>query len=343
MRPASPVIASALLLTLAAVACGGSEAPKPPDVIVGGLPSSTRAVTPSPTPAVATTMQTPEPTPPPRPPMVVSLGWLDGAPAVPDLPSSFAGPSPDSGLHAAVESALAGREGVYSVVVHNLANGRYAELNADPVYYAASLYKLEVLIEAYRQRDAGELDFSRLLTLEKKYIELDLKTLELLEILENDQVTVHDAVRAMTIISDTPTASLLQDTLNPVRIDQTLASLGLTATESANRNLPTTARDMARLLTAIAAGQGGVAGGSRAEMLSLLLQEGFRSGSVGGVPAGTPVAHKTGSYTDATHDVALVWSPAGPYVIAVLTNRSYDWEPIREVSRVVWEYFAANP
>lgn len=274
--------------------------------------------------------------------MVVSLAWLDNAPPVPELPFPFSAPSPDGGLHAAIESALVGREGVYSVVVHNLANGRYAERNADQVYYAASLYKLEVLIEAYRQRDAGELDFAALLTLDKKYIELDLKTLDLLGILENDQVTVLDAVRAMTIVSDTPTASLLQDTLNPVRIDQTLGTLGLTGTENANSDLPTTARDMARLLTAIAAGEG-VAGASRAEMLSLLLQEGFRSGIVAGVPSDTPVAHKTGSYTDATHDVALVWSPAGAYVIAVLTDRSYDWAPIGEVSRAVWDYFAANP
>jgi beta-lactamase class A len=78
-------------------------------------------------------------------------------------------------------------------------------------------------------------------------------------------------------------------------------------------------------------------------MLSLLLQEGFRSGIVAGVPEGTPVAHKTGSYTDATHDVALVWGPGGPYIIAILTNRSYDWEPISAVSRAVWDYFAANP
>lgn len=275
--------------------------------------------------------------------MVVSLAWLDGAPGVPELPASFAPQLADAGLRAAIEGALAGREGSYSVVVHNLANGRSAALNEGRVYYAASTYKLEVLVEAYRQRDAGELDFGRLLTLEKKYIELDLRTLELLEIIENDQVTVQDAIRAMTIISDTPTAALLQDTLNPVRVDQTLALLGLIDSENANRDLPTSARDMARLLTAIAAGEGGVSSASRAEMLSLLRQEGYRSGVIAGVPEGTAVAHKTGSYTDATHDVALVWGPTGPYVIAVLTDRSYDWEPIREVSRVVWDYFAANP
>jgi beta-lactamase class A len=258
------------------------------------------------------------------------------------MPSPFAARSPDAGLQAAIEGALAGREGSYSVVVHNLANGRYAEVNADQVYYAASLYKLEVLIEAYRQRDAGQLDFGQLLTVEKKYIDLDLNTIELLEILENDQITVHDAARAMTIISDTPTASLLQDTVNPVSVDSTLASLGLTSTENANRDLPTTARDMARLLTAVAAGEG-VSEASRIEMLSLLLQEGFRSGVVAGVPGGTPVAHKTGSFSDATHDVGLVWGPNGAYIIAVLTDRSYDWNAIVSVSRAVWDYFGANP
>jgi len=275
--------------------------------------------------------------------MVVSLAWLDAGLTVPELPSPFAARLEDAGLRAAIEAVLAGREGSYSVVVHNLVDGRYAALNDGNVYYAASLYKVELLIEAYRQRDGGELDFSRLLTLEKKYVEQDLKTLELLGLIEGDMVSVQDAVRAMTIVSDTPTAVLMQDTLNPVRVDGTLASLGLTDTENANRDLPTSARDMARLLTAIAAGEGGVAEASRLEMLSLLHQEWLTEGIVAGVPAEAAVAHKTGSYTDATHDVALVWGPDGPYVIAVLTDRSYDWEPVREVSRAVWEYFAASP
>jgi len=275
--------------------------------------------------------------------MVGSLAWLDGAPPVPELPAAFAAPADDPGLRAAIEGALAGREGSYSVVVHNLANGRYAAINEGHVYYAASLFKLELLLEAYRQRDAGQLDFARLLTLEKKYVEYDLNTLEALGLVEGDMISVQDAVRAMAIASDTPTAVLMQDTLNAARVDQTLASLGLTDTKNANRALPTTARDMARLLTAIASGGVGVSGASRVEMLSMLQQEWFDDGVPAGVPAGTVVAHKTGSYTDATHDVALVWGPTGPYLIAVLTDRSYDWEAIREVARAVWGHFAANP
>ncbi|TMG08713.1 MAG: serine hydrolase [Chloroflexi bacterium] len=339
-RPAL-ILGTLIALVSALNSCGGDSESKPPGVLTGGLP--TRSPGPFQSPVAAAEVQTQEPTQPPRSPMVVSLAWLDNSPAVPELPSSFAAQSPDAGLQAAIETALAGREGSYSVVVHNLADGRAASLNADKVYYAASLYKLEVLLEAYRQRDGGQLDFGSLLTLEKKYVDLDLKTLDSLEIIENDMVTVQDAVRAMTIVSDTPTAALLQDTVNAGRIDETLASLGLGSTESANRDLPTTARDMARLLTAIAAGEGGVNAGSRLEMLSLLEQEGYRAGVVAGVPSDTVVAHKTGSYSDATHDVALVWGPKGPYVIAVLTDRSYDWDAIREVSRAVWDYFAAQP
>ncbi len=322
----------ALALLVAAVvtfSCGGSAESEPPQVLVGGLPTLAPAGSASATPAAAEEVASP--TAPPREPMVVSLAWLDGGTLVPDLPAPFAAPSGDGGLRAAIEAALAGREGSYSVVVHNLADGRYAALNEDRVYYAASLYKLELLLEAYRQRDAGELDFSRLLTLERKYVENDLGTLEGLGLIEGDMVSVADAIRAMTIVSDTPTAVLVQDTVNPARVDATLGSLGLTSTENANRELPTTARDMARLLTAIAAGEGGV-GGSRVEMLSLLRQEWFTEGIVAGVPGEAAV-----------DDVALVWGPAGPYVIAVLTDRSYDWEPIREVSRAVWDYFAANP
>jgi len=258
------------------------------------------------------------------------------------LPAPFAARSADSGVQAAIVGALVGREGEYSVIVHNLADGRYAALNEGKVYYAASLYKLELLLEAYRQRDTGELDFARLLTLEKKYAEYDLGTLESLGLKEGDMITVADALRAMIVVSDTPTAVMMHDVLGPLRVDATLQSLGITETESANHDLPATVRDMVRLLAAVAAGEG-VAEGSRLEMLSLMLHEGFRHGIPAGLPPDASVAHKTGSYNSATHDVALVWGPAGPYVIAVMTDRSYDWEGIKEVSRAVWDYFAANP
>jgi len=340
LRPLAASFSCVVALAIA-FGCGGGDSTSP-QVLVGGPASPTaspRALAASATPVPVTPTPAPTPT---RTPAIVSLSWLAGDQNVQPLPVPFAAPVADAGLQAAVQSALAGREGSYSVVVQNLASGRYAALNEGKVYYGASLYKLELLLEAYRQRDAGELDFARLLTLERKYVEQNLGTLESLGLAENDQVSVADAIRAMIVVSDTPTAVLMHDVLGPLRVDATLQSLGITDTESANRELPATARDMARLLAAVAAGEG-VSDASRLEMLSLLSREWFRGGVPAGLPEGTALADKTGSYANATHDVALVWGPAGPYIIAVLTDRSYDWEPIREVSRAVWEYFAANP
>jgi beta-lactamase class A len=99
---------------------------------------------------------------------------------------------------------------------------------------------------------------------------------------------------------------------------------------------------MAAVITAIASGEG-VSDDSRRQMLSLLLQEGYRDGIPGGVPAGTAAAHKTGSFGQATHDVAIVWGPAGPYAIAVLSDQPDNWGSIARISSAVWDYFAANP
>jgi beta-lactamase class A len=78
-------------------------------------------------------------------------------------------------------------------------------------------------------------------------------------------------------------------------------------------------------------------------MLSLMSQEQYRQGVIAGVPAGTVVAHKSGSYTNATHDVALVWGPAGPYVIAVMTDQPSNWPAIAAVSLAVWSHLSAYP
>src|SRR5207247_5276139 len=115
--------------------CAGDSESTPPGVLTGGLP--TRSPGPFQSPVAAAEVQTQEPTQPPRSPMVVSLAWLDNSPAVPELPSSFAAQSPDAGLQAAIETAPAGREGAYSVVVHTPAGGPAASRHADEASDAA--------------------------------------------------------------------------------------------------------------------------------------------------------------------------------------------------------------
>ena len=328
-----------VILSLSAIiaACGGGSSEDSPPAVLG----EPVVMSPVPTPLSVSSGPSSSPTVT-RQPVLVSLDWLAGFVAVPGLPSGITAPKSDAGLQNAVNSALSGFDGKASVVVHNLADGRYAASGESEIYYAASTFKAAVLLEAYRQRDAGSLDFAKIVTVEEKYAVNDLGTLEYLEIKVGDQITISDAVRGMIVVSDTSLATLLIDQLGSNNVDAALRSIGATVMTINDRDLPTTALDLAQLMTAIAAGQG-VTPASRDEMLSLLAQEWFREGVVAGVPEGTTLAHKSGRFDAATHDAAVVWGPGGPYVITVLTDGSGAWAPIAAISAAVWQYFETSP
>ncbi len=238
------------------------------------------------------------------------------------------------------EAALAGWRSGASVVVENLQDGRYAATNESQTWYAASTFKAAILLTAYQQRDAGLLDFEKVVTLEDKYTQYDLGTLDGLGLRTNDQVTIRDAIKGMIVVSDTSLAALMQDQVGGNNVDATLRDIGATVMTVNSHDLPTTALDLARLMIAITAGQG-VSPESRDEMLSLLAQEWYTQGIVAGLPSGTQYAHKSGSLGAAVHDAGIVWGPAGPYVIVVMTDGSAGWTPIADVSSAVYNCFAS--
>ncbi len=330
-----------LVVVLALVACGGDSEPTGPTATPFVILGTPDRGSPSPNP-VATSVTADEPAVTLAPASdVVSLDWVAGSAAFPAVPSPFAAPVADASLLAAVEAALNGRDGVFSVIVHNLADGRYAAINPNATYYAASLFKAPVLLEAYRQRDLGVIDFATELTVDAEVVQYDLGTLEYLGIQEGDKVLLGEAVEAMIVVSDTALANLVLGEVGYGSVDATLAGIGATTMSVSTSQLPTTAADMYAVISSIARGDG-VSEGSRQEMLSLMAQEWFFSGVVAGIPAGTAFAHKSGSFTDATHDVAVVEGPAGPYIIVVLSDRSSQWAPIASVSDAVWRYFAGG-
>ena len=369
-------LASGALLLMAGqiIGCSGSAEPEQPPVPSAAPTVTATSSTGATPPASAEERDTPATasvtTPPPKPftiptligvpsPIqvppqeIIVLDGLPGDAAVPALPKPFAMPVHDPTLEMLIiqtlEDSLAGHDGdkplpSYSVVVHNLADGRSAAVNDDQVYFSASLFKVGLLLEAYRQRDAGELDLSDGITLEESHAEHDYGTLEILGLEAGDTISVSDAIRAMITISDTPTAIMMQELLGPLRVDATYRELGLQDMRYVG-DLPASARDMAVLLKAIARGHE-VTNESRLEMLSLLLQEWVRDRVIAGLPPGTPAAHKHGTFyaegLEAWHDAALVWGPGGPYVIIVLSDHTGESGPTVALSRAVFDYFAGS-
>jgi beta-lactamase class A len=74
-------------------------------------------------------------------------------------------------------------------------------------------------------------------------------------------------------------------------------------------------------------------------MVEILKRQKFNDGIPAGLPAGTAVAHKTGTITLIHHDAAIVYGPR-PYVLVILVRGIQDQKEsaalMAAISREVW-------
>jgi beta-lactamase class A len=244
--------------------------------------------------------------------------------------------SSDPALEGLIANVLGTQVDHYGVVVQHLDHATGAAVNPDRAFEAASLFKLGVMHEVFRQREHGLLDFGAALPITAAAAAWDLGTLRSWGA-PGQRVAVEHLLEMMITISDNAAAVTLANRVGWRQIDAGLADLGLCATRT-REPLRTTARDMAALLAAIARGEAVSPEASR-EMAALLLRQRIRDRIPAGVPREIPVGNKTANLPDATHDVAIVYAPAGPYVLAVLSDRPWTSAPIVELSRCIYAYY----
>ncbi len=288
-----------------------------------------------PLPAASSTVA---PTQPPRRayrlPMQPAEIALEAPPGQPPLVASPA-------LATLVQQHLGGRQGVFGVAVKALDGGQGALLNADREFPAASLFKLPVMYEVYRQHDAGRLDLRERLVLTPHYAQLDLGTLDLPI---GASVSIAEALERMIPISDNATANMLADRVGWTSLNATARDLGLQETHLGGERLSTSPRDMLRLLELIARGQA-PSPASATAMTELLLAQRVNDRLPAHLPPGTRVAHKTGNLAGIIHDVGIVYAPGAPFVIALLAEDAWDYREIAEaqadLTRAVYDYLVA--
>jgi len=293
--------------------------------------------------------------PPERPALLASPTARPAAgPAAPRLPlepqgAETLGATPpgakpfvnDPALAALVQQHLGGLRGLFGVAIKDLDSGRGVLINADREFPAASLFKLPVMYEVYRQRDAGRLSLADSLTLTAHYAQYDLGTLD---VPVGSTVSVGWALERMITRSDNSTANLLLDRVGVANVNDTMRELGLRETRISGDKLTTSPRDMLLLLELLATGRG-PSPNSSTEMVQLLLEQRVNDRLPAQLPRDTPVAHKTGNLDGVVHDVGIVYSPAATFVIALLAAEVPDVGQVSQaeaaLARAVYDYF--NP
>jgi beta-lactamase class A len=258
--------------------------------------------------------------------------------ATPDLPPL----EPDATLEDRIRVRLGDDAPHYAVVVKDLRDGRGVEIDAGRVFYAASLFKLEVMYEIFEQRVAGLLDFGQEYVASDYYSGFDLGP-HLVG--QCDRVNIGDLLAAMMSVSDNVAAVMLQDRAGAGNINDAMASLGLEQTRlTEDGSLPATAGDLARLLELIARGMAVNRDASKG-MADLLATEKIDDRIPQGLPDGTLVAHKTGNWNNATHDAGIIYGERSAYVIVLMSDIGFDGDAAgaaameKDITKIAFDYF----
>jgi beta-lactamase class A len=274
--------------------------------------------------------------------------------------------SPAANLDAHIAPLVKGHPGKVAVAVKHLKTGEGFYLNADEAMPTASLIKLPVMVETYWQAAEGTVRLDRTLTLTKadKVPGSGILTQHF-----SDGATfpLRDAVRLMIAFSDNTATNLVIDQIGLPSTTARMGKLGLKSTKLNAKVFrgdtrldqefgkryglgSTTAREMVQLLELIDAGKV-VSPEACKEMVAHLKACEDKEKMTRLLPAGTVVAHKTGSVNASKTDAGIIYLKSGPVAVCVLTDENKDqrWVAdnaaqvlIAKVAREVYDHFAAK-
>ena len=273
-------------------------------------------------------------------------------------------PAGAADLDARIEPLLKAHKGTVAVAVKHLKTGEEFYLNADEPMPTASLIKLPIMVEAYWQAAENKVKLDKPLTLRK---EDKVPGSGILTSHFSDGATfpLRDAVRLSIAFSDNTATNLVLDEIGIPSTNLRMEKLGFKHTKinakvykgSTTSIDPertkkfglgsTTAREMVQLLERIEAGKV-VSPEACKEMIAHLKSCDDQEKMTRLLPAGTIVAHKTGSVNASKTDAGILYLKSGPVALCVLTDKNDDvrWTPdnaaqvlIGKIAKEVYEHF----
>lgn len=240
--------------------------------------------------------------------------------------------------------------GVMGVSILDLTTGQHFGVNEDLVFPQGSSIKIPILIELYRQANAGELRLDERLPITTGEMAGGSGILKYFGDGESE-VSLRDLGVLMIVLSDNTATNLLIDRVGMERVNATMAELGLPSIRlqrrmirpqdsAAGRENVATPREAAELMRRIASCELPMSGELCGEVRSVLE---FPKTVPGEVPSTVKRAWKGGSIQGVRAGWGIVDLPGRPYAVGVMVNYSDGAEAgvaIDEAATAAYRYFS---
>ena len=271
--------------------------------------------------------------------------------------SACSSPKSVDQLKTDIENDISGEEGTFAIWFQHLQNpDQHFAINADTLFHAASTMKTPVMIELFRQAEAGQFDLSDSIKVENKFYSIvDGSEFQLtlnpdgddpFERRVGEMATLYDLNHAMITYSSNLTTNLLIRLVGAEETTQTMRDLGaeniqvlrgvedLKAFDQGLSNR-TTAKDLGIIYEHIANGTA-VSTEMDSLMIEVLKDQYYQDVLPEYLPEEVVAANKTGFITGVRHDSGVFYLPDGQsYVLIFLSKNLPDEDRGRDVGREI--------
>ena len=235
-------------------------------------------------------------------------------------------------LRDSILSRLRQMPGKIGFYYKNLSTGEELSYQDQMPMMAASVIKLFVMAEAYRQIHEGRLSKDQMVTIHKADCVPSCGALTYMH--EGLQVTVEDLYTLMIILSDNSATNFLIDIVGEDNVNQFIEELGYTTTrlnrkmfdaEKSARGIQNyiTAREVGDFLEKMYLGQL-VSPEASADMIRIMKDQRLNSKIpfiIHTIPDRAPIAHKTGEDSGITHDAGIIFTEQ-PFILVFCGNET---------------------
>ncbi|MBD3616673.1 MAG: serine hydrolase [Gracilimonas sp.] len=267
-------------------------------------------------------------------------------------------------LESQINERLDGLSGDFAVAFMNLSDTSETILiNEREMFHAASTMKTPVMIELYKQVDAGEFSLDDSILVKNEFRSIvdgsdyqmsvnEDSEGELYDLIGKKR-TIRDLMYDMITMSSNLATNILIEKVNAENVTETMRSYGadsimvlrgvedIKAFEQGLSNR-TTAYDEMKIYSKIGTGEA-VSEEASEQMIGILEEQKFNEMIPALLPADVQVAHKTGWITGVNHDAGIITLPTGErYVLVLLSKNASDREEVlsafSDISKMVYDF-----